>query len=324
MQTKQNSFVKVSRALALALSLCATAVLVDVSAVQAQTASAKVKQKTFASPEEAAKAAAAAVASHDRKTLASIFGPGSERLFSSGDAVADRQLGERFNELYSESHKVVPEGEGKAILQIGKNDWPLPVPIVKQGETWRFDTAAAQDEIIDRRIGRNELYTIQTILAIADAQQEYAEKDRNGDGLLAYAQKFRSSPGKRDGLYWPTKAGEEPSPLGPLAAEASAQGYRKGSGGKPQPYHGYLFRILTGQGKGAPGGAYDYLVKKEMIGGFALLAWPAKYGSSGVMSFMANHDGVVYQKDLGPKSATVAAKITRFDPADGWTKVEQQ
>jgi len=322
MQTKQNSFVKVSRALALALSLCATAVLVDVSAVQAQTASAKVKQKTFASPEEAAKAAAEAVASHDRKTLASIFGPGSERLFSSGDAVADRQLGERFTELYSESHKVVPEGEGKAILQIGKNDWPLPVPIVKQGETWRFDTAAAQDEIIDRRIGRNELYTIQTILAIADAQQDYAAKDRNGDGLLAYAQKFRSSPGKRDGLYWPTKAGEELSPLGALAADASAQGYRAGAQGKPQPYHGYYFRILTGQGKDAPGGAYDYRVKGKMIGGFAILAYPASYGSSGVMTFMVNHDGVVYQKDLGPRTAALAGKIARFNPDSTWKKVD--
>ena len=241
---------------------------------------------------------------------------------SSGDAVADRRVGDKFTELYNESHKVVPQGEGKAILQVGKNDWPWPVPIVKQGEAWRFDTAAAQDEIIDRRIGRNELSTIQTVLAIFDSQQEYASKDRNGDGLLAYAEKFRSTPGKRDGLFWQTKAGEEQSPLGPLAAEASAQGYRKGAGGKRQPYHGYFFRILTGQGKDAPGGGYDYLVKGKMIGGFAVLAYPAKYGSSGIMTFMVNHDGVLYQKDLGPKTAGLAGKITRFNPDSTWKKVD--
>ena len=321
MHTMLKHYTASLRALALgAATLAAAAAL---ALTPAQAVAAKPAQKTFATPEEAVKAAVEAVAAHDRKALKAILGPDSERLLSSGDAVADRKVGEQFVALYNESHKIERDGEARAVLQVGKNDWPLPIPLVRQGEAWRFDTAAAREEIIDRRIGRNELFTIQTMLAIADAQQDYAARDRNGDGLLAYAQKFPSSPGKRDGLYWPTKAGEEPSPLGPLAAQAAGEGYKK-TGGKPQPYHGYYFRILTGQGKGAPGGAYDYLVKKEMIGGFAVLAWPAKYGNSGVMSFMVNHEGVVWQKDLGPKTAAAAAKISRFDPADGWTKVEQK
>jgi hypothetical protein len=321
MQTTKH-FTASLRTLALgAWTLAAAAAL---ALTPAQAVAAKPAQQGFASPEEGFKALAEAVAAHDRKALDKILGAANLNLLASGDKVADRNAGERFSELYKEAHKVTLEGQDKAILQIGKNDWPLPIPLVRQGEAWRFDTAAARDEIIDRRIGRNELSAIQTVLAIADAQQDYAARDRNGDGLLAYAQKFRSSPGKRDGLYWPTKAGEEPSPLGPLMAQASSQGYRRASGDKPQPYHGYYFRILTGQGKGAPGGAYDYLVKKEMIGGFAVLAWPAKYGNSGVMSFVANHEGVVWQKDLGPKTASAAAKISRFDPAEGWTKVEQK
>jgi hypothetical protein len=321
MQTNRKEFTEVRRTLVLSVGALVTAAAIAL--VPGEVAAAKAAQKTFASPEEAVKAAVDAVGAHDRKALKSILGPDSERLLSSGDAVADRRTGEKFVALYKEGHKLEMAGEGKAILQVGKNEWPLPIPIVKQGDAWRFDTAAAREEIIDRRIGRNELLTIQTILAIADAQQDYAAKDRNGDGLIAYAQKFRSSPGKRDGLYWPAKAGEEQSPLGPLTAQAAGKGYKR-SGDKPLPYHGYFFRILTGQGKGAPGGAYDYVVKKEMIGGFGLLAFPAKYGSSGVMSFITNHDGVVWQKDLGPQTASVAAKITRFDPSDGWTKVEQK
>ena len=293
MLTKQNRFAKALRTAA--LSLWGLAAVAAIAPVAAQAASRKVVQKTFASPEEAAKAAAEAVASHDRKTLASIFGPGSERLFSSGDAVADRQLGERFTELYSESHKVVPEGEGKAILQIGKNDWPLPVPIVKQGETWRFDTAAAQDEIIDRRIGRNELFTIQTILAIADAQQDYAAKDRNGDGLLAYAQKFRSSPGKRDGLYWPAKPGATPSPLGPYVAKGG-------------PYAGYRFRQLPA---------------KDAAGALPVfVGWPAKWDDTGVKTFVVDRDGVVRQKDLGPESAARVRAMSTYAPDASWQKVD--
>jgi len=320
MQTQSNRIAPALRTAALAL--CLLGVAATAAPIQARAAAAQSAQQHFASPEEAFDALAKAVAAHDRKALEKIFGAGSAKLLSSGDAVADRHTGERFTELYQEAHKVERDGEAKAILQIGKNDWPLPIPLVKQGEGWHFDTAAGQDEIIDRRIGRNELSTIQTLLAIVDGQQEYAAKDRNGDGLLAYAKKFLSSPGKHDGLYWPTKAGEEESPLGPLAADAAAEGYGKGKKGKPQPYHGYFFRLLTGQGKDAPGGAYDYIAKGDMIGGFAVLAWPAKYGSSGVMSFMTNQDGVVYQKDLGPKTGEVAAGIKRFNPDATWKKVD--
>jgi hypothetical protein len=321
MKNTQNRFACALRIAA--LSVCALAPIAGIIPTQAQAA-AKPAQQSFAAPEEGFKALAAAVAAHDRQALDRLLGAANVKLLASGDAVADRNAGERFSALYNEGHKVALEGDTKAVLQIGKDDWPLPIPLVKHGESWRFDLAAAQEEINNRRVGRNELSAIQTILAVADAQQDYAAKDRNGDGLLAYAQKFRSSPGKRDGLYWPAKAGEEQSPLGPLAAQAAGEGYLKGASGKPEPYHGYFFRILTGQGKGAPGGAYDYVVRKEMIGGFAVLAWPAKYGSSGVMSFMVNHDGVVYQKDLGPQTAAVAAKIKRFDPSDGWAKVEQK
>jgi hypothetical protein len=322
MQTKQTRYARTLRALAVAL--WGVIAVVATGAIEVEAAASKSAQQSFASPEEGFKALADAVAVHDRKVVGKLLGPANVKLLSSGDPVADRNTGERFSAHYQEGNKVVMQGDAKAILLLGKNEWPLPFPLVKHDDGWRFDGAAAEQEIIDRRVGRNELFTIQTVLAIADAQQDYAAKDRNGDGLLAYAQKFRSSPGKRDGLYWETKAGEEQSPLGPLAAQATREGYLKSATGKPEPYHGYFFRILTGQGKGAPGGAYDYIVRKEMIGGFAVLAYPAKYGSSGVMSFITNHDGVVYQKDLGPKTATVAASIKRFDPSDGWAKVEQQ
>ena len=322
MQTKQTRYARTLRALAVAL--WGVIAVVATGAIEVEAAAAKSAQQSFASPEEGFKALADAVAVHDRKVVGKILGPANVKLLSSGDPVADRNTGERFSAHYQEGHKVVMQGDAKAVLLLGKNEWPLPFPLVKHDDGWSFDVAAAEQEIIDRRVGRNELFSIQTVLAIADAQQDYAAKDRNGDGLLAYAQKIRSSPGKRDGLYWPTKAGEEQSPLGPLAAQATREGYLKSATGKPEPYHGYFFRILTGQGKGAPGGAYDYIVRKEMIGGFGVLAYPAKYGNSGVMSFMMNHDGVVYQKDLGPKTASLAARIARFDPADGWTKVEQK
>lgn len=322
MQTKQTRYGRTLRTLAVAL--WGVIAVVASGAIEAEAAAAKSAQQSFASPEEGFKALADAVAVHDRKALVKLLGDANVKLLSSGDPVADRNTGERFSAHYQEAHKVVMQGDAKAILLLGKNEWPLPIPMAKQGDAWHFDAIAAQEEILDRRIGRNELLTIQTVLAIADAQQDYAAKDRNGDGLLSYAQKFRSSPGKRDGLYWPAKAGEEQSPLGPLAAQAAGEGYLKSATGKPEPYHGYYFRILTGQAKGAPGGAYDYVVRKEMIGGFAVLAYPAKYGSSGVMSFLTNHDGVVYQKDLGPKTAAAAAKIKRFDPSDGWAKVEEK
>ena len=209
------------------------------------------------------------------------------------------------------------------ILIIGRNDWPFPIPIIKQGQQWIFDTASGKEEILDRRIGRNELYTIQVMLAVVDAQREYAMKDRDGDGLLEYAQKFMSDPDKKNGLYWPAKEGEDPSPLGLLAAKAKREGYSKAQDPEePQPYHGYFYRILTSQGPNAAGGAFDYIVKGKMIGGFAVVAYPADYGNSGVMTFIVNHDDVVYQKDLGEDTEKEAQAIKLFDPDKTWTKAQ--
>ena len=209
------------------------------------------------------------------------------------------------------------KGSSRAVLTVGVDDWPMPVPLVMTGMRWSFDAAAGREEVLARRIGRNELNTIQVLKAMADAQIEYARTGA-GSGQLAYAQKFASSPGKKDGLYWPVKDGEPMSPLGPLVAQAATEGYTTAN---LTPYHGYLFRILTGQGSSAPGGAFDYVAKGVMIGGFAMVAYPASYGVSGVMTFLISHDGVVYQKDLGPTTAQTAAKMTRFDPGPGWQKV---
>jgi hypothetical protein len=280
------------------------------------------KQKTYATPEDAVKDLMAAVKLNDPKALLPILGPEGKPLVSSGDKVADGAVAESFLRSYEEGNKLEKSGDAKAILLTGKDDWPFPIPIVKEGDGWRFDTKAGGQEILNRRIGRNELHTMQAVLAYVDAQQEYYLRNPQKSKLLQYAQKFISSPGKRDGLYYPTKAGEQPSPLGPGFESARAEGYSQVEG-KDQPgaYHGYRYRILKAQGPGAPGGAYDYLVKGGMMGGFALVAWPAMYGNSGVMTFLVNHDGIVYEKDLGPETAATAQKITKFDP-DGWNKVE--
>jgi hypothetical protein len=238
----------------------------------------------------------------------------------SGDAVADRRGRERFAQSYAEANKVEHQGDAKAVLLVGKGEWPLPIPIVKGAGGWRFDAKQGREELLNRRIGRNELSAVQAMLAYVDAQREYYLRNPRNDKLLHYAQKFDSAPGKRDGLYFPTKAGEKPSPLGPLFASARAAGYRKEGGALPDPYHGYRYRILRGQGPDAPGGAYDYVVQGRMIGGFALVAWPASYGSSGVMTFIVNHEGVVYEKDLGPATAKSVGKITRFNPDKSWKR----
>jgi hypothetical protein len=280
-------------------------------------------QKRFQSPEEATKALFDAAKAGDTKELLVIFGPAGKEIISSGDEVADKAARERFVNAYETMNKLEKETDKKVTLIVGNHDWPYPVPIVKKGETWIFDTMAGKEELLNRRIGRNELNTIQTCLAIVDAQREYALKDRDSDKLLEYAQKFRSTEGKKDGLYWPAKEGEPQSPLGDLAAKAVKEGYTPGKPGQgPQPYHGYYFRILKAQGKNAPGGAYDYVVKGNMIGGFALVAYPAEYGASGVMTFIVNHDGVVYQKDLGNETGKIASAMTKFDPDKTWKKVE--
>jgi len=284
---------------------------------------ASAKQKSFASPEEAVKAGITAAKSEDIKELLAILGDDAKDLISSGDPVADKARRQEFLKAYDEKHQLVKEGDSY-ILTVGKQDWPYPIPVVKKGNGWVFDTAQGREEILNRRIGENELSTIQVLLAIVDAQREYARKDRDGNGILEYAQKFRSDPGKKNGLYWEAKPGEEESPLGPLAAEARVEGYTTAASAsaKPRPYHGYYFKILTAQGKNASGGAYSYLVGDKLIGGFAVIAAPAQYGNSGVMTFMVNFDGVVYQKDLGKNTLELAKKISSFDPDKSWKKVE--
>jgi hypothetical protein len=281
------------------------------------------QQKTFKSPEDSVKSLIEAVRAHDTKEVLAIFGPEGKEIISTGDKVQDRATGERFIKAYDEMNKLEKETDSKVILVIGNEEWPFPIPIVKKGETWRFDTKAGKEELLNRRIGRNELDTIQTCLAYVDAQREYALKDQDGDGLLAYAQKFWSTKGKKDGLYWEAKEGEEQSPVGLGAARAVREGYTpRKPGDKPSPFHGYFYKILKAQGKNAPGGAYDYVVKGKMMGGFGLVAYPSEYGASGVMTFIVNHDGVVYEKDLGAKTANIANAMTKFDPDQTWKKAD--
>jgi hypothetical protein len=282
---------------------------------------AAVKQKTFASAEEGVKALMEAAKKNDTNAMLAILGPEAKSLIESGDQVSDRAAFERFVKSYEEANKLVKSGDTKAVLEVGKDAWPFPIPLVKESAGWRFDSQEGKEEIINRRIGRNELDVIQVCLAIVDAEREYYQRDPDGDKLLQYAQKLISTKGKRDGLYWETKSGEQPSPLGLLVARARGEGY-KGAGGKPVPYHGYYYKLLTGQGKDAPGGAYDYLVRGKMMGGFGVVAYPAQYGSSGIMTFIVNHDGVVYQKDLGAKTASVAQSMTKFNPDKTWTAVK--
>jgi hypothetical protein len=283
---------------------------------------AAVKQKSFGSAEEAVKALITATRNNDDKEVLAIFGADAKDLIFSGDRVADKQRREKVLAAYDEQNKLVPEGNSMVVV-IGKNDWPFPIPLVKKGERWIFDTKQGKEEILNRRIGQNELYAIQTSLAIVDAQREYAMTDRDGDNLHEYAEKFASDPGKKNGLYWETKEGEDSSPLGQLLVQAKAEGYsKKGKTGGPVPYHGYYYRILKAQGKNAPGGAYDYIVKGNLIGGFAIVAYPAKYGNSGVMTFVVNHDGVVYEKNLGKNTEKIAKSITKYDPDKTWKKAQ--
>ena len=307
------------------VNLAAALFLAAFFATAGTASAAESRQKTFATPEEAAKALVSAVKGSDKKAMLEILGAGAKPLVESGDAVADKRAGERFTKAYEEANKLEKSGDAKAVLSVGKDNWPFPIPIVKNDKGWSFDTNAGKEEVLNRRIGRNELSTIQVLQAYVDAQREYYLRNPQGDKLMHYAQKFESSPGKKDGLYFPVKAGEMQSPLGPLVTGAKAQGYGKGEkAGKRSPYHGYRFRILTAQGPDAPGGAYSYVANGKMIGGHAVVAWPDQYGNSGVMTFIINQDGVVYEKDLGPETATAVQKIAKFNPDKSWKKVESK
>lgn len=298
---------------------CATMMILVSFSVQSYAA--KTPQKTFASPEEAVKALVDAAKSGNQEELLAIFGPAGREVLSSGDTVDDKAVKEQFLKAYETKNTLIKEGDTKAVLQIGTEEWPFPIPLVKKNQQWSFDTKKGKEEINNRRIGRNELSTIQVCLAYVDAQREYAAKDRDGDGLFEYAQKFVSTPGKKDGLYWEAKPGEEESPLGDFAAKATQEGYKKTSN-KPVPYHGYYFKVLKVQGKNAPGGAYDYIINGRMIGGFAMVAHPANYGVSGVMTFVVNHDGIVYEKNLGKDTTKIAQAMKLFNPDKTWKKIK--
>jgi hypothetical protein len=275
------------------------------------------EQKQFSSPDAAAQSLVDALRRNDTPRLKQILGPGGDDILSSGDKVADRADAARFLSLYDANHRIQPERDGVNTLIVGNDEWPFPVPIVKSGGGYVFDGESGKEEVLNRRIGRNELAAQQVCLAIADAQREYVRLRPMGGDLPEYAQKLASDPGTKNGLYWPAAEGEPESPLGPLVAAGRAEGYA----GSARPYHGYIYRLLTSQGPHAEGGALDYAVDGRLIGGFGIVAYPAQYGNSGIMTFITNHDGVMYQRDFGPDTARIAKGMTSFDPGPGWTKV---
>ena len=276
-------------------------------------------ERSFATPEAAVQALQEALQSSDANALNALFGPELQQALSSGDAAHDAALRSRLATALATFQLLQPQGEERRILLVGERAWPLPIPLVKQGEAWHFATEEGLEEVANRYIGSNERAAMRVLHAYVDAQRQYASADRVGDGVLQYARKLHSSPGKRDGLYWPTDAAqsEELSPLGPWVADNAP--YLAGHH-ESDPYHGYHFRILTRQGPGAPGGAYDYVINGRLLAGFALLAYPVEYGKTGVMSFIVNHYGKVYERNLGPRTEQAAAHISRFDPT-GWQPV---
>jgi hypothetical protein len=276
-------------------------------------------QEKFNSPEDAADKLVAAVRAGDEKNILKILGSGGKDILSSGDKVADANTKALFLTGYDLRHQVVKKDENTAELVVGQQDWPMPIPIVKKDNAWSFDTAAGRREILYRRIGRDELRAIQASLAYVDAQNDYIDMNPESSDPPVYARKIISTEGKKDGLYWPAAANEKQSPLGAAFALATATGYRLT--GEQTPFHGYYYKILTAQGPKAPGGAVNYIVNDKMIGGFALVAYPASYGNSGVMTFVVNNDGIVYQKDLGEKTGSIASDMTAFNPDQTWKKV---
>jgi len=305
------SILDVIRRLALALVL---ALPLAVSAAE---------QKTFATPDEAVDALLTALKADDDAAMLAIFGDQHKDLVVSPDRAANSATRAKAAAAMQTYKKLEDAGNDRRILLIGDQAWPMPIPLVKTGERWRFATEQGEDELVNRRIGANERSAIYVLRAYLDAQKDYATKDRDGDGVLQYAQKLGSTAGKHDGLYWPADAakGEEESPFGPLLAESAPylKGHKAGDA-----YRGYHFRILTTQGKNAKGGAYNYVINGRMIAGFAMVAYPAQYGQSGVMTFIVSHNGKIFEKNLGKGSAEIGAKMTAFDPGPGWKEVPAQ
>lgn len=276
-------------------------------------------QKTFSSAEEASKALLVATQNNDEKAMLDILGPDGKQIVSSGDGVDDAQSRANFVQKYQELHRLVKEQDGATILYIGAENWPTPIPLISKSGAWYFDTEAGKKEVLYRRIGRNELSAIRVCQELVSAEKEYRSMQND-----EYAQKIFSDEGQHDGLYWKAADGQPQSPIGPLVASAVADGYAKGTDGQPTPYRGYYFRIVTRQGKNAPGGARNYLVDGKMTDGFAFVAYPAEYRSSGVMTFVVDQDGVVYEKDLGKKTDVVAKAMKEYNPGAGWQEAEDQ
>lgn len=277
-------------------------------------------QKSFKTADAAVQALVKAAQAKDVNALVGLLGAVGKPLVDSGDPVADKNARDGFLARYNAGHSLDTSVAGKATLEVGQDKWPFPIPLVQKDGGWYFDSAAGAEEIINRRVGANELSTIQSCLAYVDAQQEYYLRNVQKDPLQHYANKLISTTGKKDGLYWPTGPNDSPSPLGEELAAARAEGYLQPGTPKGAPFHGYIYRMLTSQGPQAAGGAYDYLVNGELLGGFGLIAIPAEYGSSGVMTFIVNQDGLVYSRDLGPRTEQVAMGIVEFNPDSMWTQ----
>jgi hypothetical protein len=278
-------------------------------------------QKTFSSPSEAVKALVDASRSGDPALIVPLLGPHAKDLISSGDPAADKQVLAGFVKSYDQKHSLTVEAQGFEFLQVGQNDWPLPYPIVRDGQVWYFDSTYGDEEIINRRVGRNELGAIAVCEGYVQGQKDYASKAHDGNPVGIYAQRFLSDPGKQNGLYWAVSPGEPGSPMGPAVARAAEEGYSTQASTTLSPYHGYFFKILTTQGPDASGGAMNYAVDGKLVNGFALIAFPAEYGSGGIMTFIVNQAGVIYQKDLGEQTAILAPQIVAFNPESSWQPV---
>jgi hypothetical protein len=279
-------------------------------------------QETFSSAADATQALVKAIQNDDHTSLLKVLGPNAKDIVSSGDDAEDRNNRNQFVQKYQQMHRLVTEPDGTTTLYIGAENWPTPIPLLHKGTSWYFDTADGKQEILYRRVGENELTAIQVCRELIDAEKEYYGQTHDGDPNPQYAQKFFSDPGKHNGLYWKTDSGETASPVGLLVASAAEEGHTEAGDQSPQPFQGYYFQVLKGQGAKAPGGSRSYMVDGKMTGGFAFLAYPAEYRSSGVMTFVVNQDGIVYEKDLGPRTAEIAKVLTRYDRNSSWRKAD--
>ena len=317
-----STFPRWRRTALLAMALAGGVLTAALAQGQGKPAPETSPQATFATPDDAVAALIEAVKQNDVARLRAVFGPASKDLVESGDRVADTEGRARFASSYAEQHALEAVGPDRMVLHVGPHAWPLPIPLMKTGERWHFDAAAGAQEIVNRRIGHNELAAISSMLAYVEAQKAYFGMTGK-TGHAAYAQRLISGKGRHDGLYWPAAAGHEQSPLAGFVAKATAEGYPIDivSAG-PELYHGYLYRILKAQGPNAPGGAKSYVEGRRMTGGFALVGWPASYGASGVMTFIVGQDGVVFQRNLGPNTAKIVAAMQRYDPDLRWARVD--